>query len=98
MIVVNSVRTNSQGIQEINGFKVVRKVRWFAKDEDPLIGEAILSDASLTELQVLFHQSADNPMFDCYPISEHQMVYLQQHIEPEMNLTQFDYFLECDAI
>lgn len=94
---VNSTKVD-QGVQEINGYKIVRMIRWFEKTGDALVGEAILLNTPLSTLQALFHESGDNPMFDCYPIQDSQVDYLQQQTGIPIDLRTFDYFLECDAV
>jgi hypothetical protein len=50
---------------------------------------------SLSELQALFGESSNNPMYDCYPIGADQVGYLQSKLEHAIALDQYDYYLNC---
>ncbi|MER3475769.1 MAG: hypothetical protein C4287_03305, partial [Leptolyngbya sp. ERB_1_2] len=52
---------------------VVRVLRWYEKEGDRLVGEAVFHSLGLPELQMLFRESADNLMADCYPVSAAQV-------------------------
>lgn len=46
---------------------VARVLRWYEKNGDALIGERLLNNINLSELQRLFDEPQDNLMFECCP-------------------------------
>ena len=77
----------------------MRVLRWYEKNpRDRLVGQATLSDVGLPELQRLFDISVDDQMYDCYPVAQKHKEYLEQHVDTEINLSKYDYFIECDAV
>lgn len=77
---------------------VVRLVRWFEKEPGRnLIGEAILPDAPLSELQALFDVPPDNPMYDCWAVGPAQAAAIAAWAGASLELDRFDYFNEADA-
>jgi hypothetical protein len=77
--------------------KVIRVLRWYEKDGDALIGERMLNNINLSELQKLFGEPKDNLMFECYPITQLQARFLQRTLKQSFDLRSYAYFLECDA-
>lgn len=77
---------------------VDRVIRWYEKQGDRLVGEMKLGNVSLPELQALFNQSSDDPMHYCYPVLPSHISYLEQKLNRAIDLEQYDFFLECDAI
>ncbi|MBD1846692.1 hypothetical protein H6F89_25420 [Cyanobacteria bacterium FACHB-63] len=69
-----------------------------SKEDDRLLGEAVLGSIRLSDLQMLFQESADNLMVDCYPVSVAQVDRLQREIAEPIDLSAYDYYLECDAV
>lgn len=78
--------------------QVLRMLRWYEKEANQLIGELSLPNIELTELQELFQESPDNLMFECYAIGSRQAYYFQQKVKPKLNLDDYDYFIDCDAL
>jgi len=76
---------------------VVRVLRWYEKNGDRLIGEAVLDAPKLPKLQQLFEESANNLMVDSYPVSVAQVERLQYEIAEPIDLSAYDCYLECDA-
>jgi hypothetical protein len=80
-------------------YQIERVIRWFDKTGDDLVGEAVLADVDVINLQKLFNIASDNPMFDCYLIdSDDEFNYLKQFVDLDFQPDLYDYFLECDAI
>jgi hypothetical protein len=76
----------------------VRVLRWYEKEPgNELVGEAELLGVSLAELQKLFRVPAADQMYDCYPVDERHIEYLRQCVRSEINLSKYDYFVECNA-
>lgn len=77
---------------------VVRLLRWFEKDPgDRLVGEAVMLNAELEELQALFNVPSDNPMYDCWPVEPAQAPAISALAAVPVDLSQFDYYVEADA-
>ena len=83
-------------VPELNQ-KVIRVLRWYEKDGDALIGEKLLNNINLSELQRLFGEPKNNLMFECYPITQLQARFLQRRLKQSFDLSSYAYFLECDA-
>jgi len=77
---------------------MIRVLRWYEKNGDRLIGETVLNSLGLPELQRLFQESTDNLMVDSYPVSVAQVERLQHEISEVIDLSAYDYYVECDAI
>lgn len=73
-------------------------LRWYEKSGDQLVGEAVLKALKLPELQMLFQEPADNFMLDSYLVSVAQVEQLQSKIGEPIDLSAYDYYLECDAV
>lgn len=79
--------------------KVERVLRWFEKEEGNLVGEKILDNIKLEQLQQLFKISPDNPMYDCYPVeTSEQIEYFQKLLKFQLEPQSYEYFVECDAV
>ena len=85
-------------VEVVNGYKVERLLRWYEKEGNALIGESILKDISLVDLQKLLSEPANSPMFFSYELTPEQVKYFQQYLEQDFDPHAYDYFLECDAI
>ena len=76
---------------------VRRYITWFDPQAERLVGEADLQNFPLSELQQLFGEPADQPMYDCYPITPEKLPALQPHVEHTIRLDRYDYFVEAEA-
>lgn len=94
----NQINIPDAAIPDLNSSNVIRRIRWYEKSGDRLIGETTLNTISLTELQTWFGAPADDPLYDCYPVSMPQASHLQQKLEEQLDLDQYSYYLECDAV
>jgi len=78
---------------------VQRVVRWYAKYGSDFVGENVLNNVNLANLQKIFRVESNNPMYECYPIeSFEQKSYLQNKFNFNFNTEEYDYFMECDPI
>ncbi len=82
----------------INGYKVNRVIRWYEKNGDALIGDTLPKGFSLSELQHIFDEPTDCPMFFSYQLTEKQINCFQCKLKFDFDLEVYEYFLECDAI
>jgi hypothetical protein len=79
--------------------KVERVLRWFEKEGNNLVGEKVLDDVKLEQLQELFGIPPENPMYDCYPVeSFEQIEYFQKLLNCKLDPQSYEYFVECDAV
>lgn len=79
--------------------KVQRVLRWFEKEEGNLVGEKILDNIKLEQLQQLFKISPDNPMYDCYLVETYEQIeYFQKLLNFQLDRQSYEYFVECDAV
>ena len=77
--------------------KVLRVLRWYQKYGDALVGEKVLSNINLSELQRLLAEPKDNLMFECYPVAKVQARYLQRRLRQSFDFQSYAYFVECEA-
>ncbi len=78
---------------------VQRFVRWYEKSCCDFVGETVLNNIQISQLQKLFEIASDNPMYDCYLVSSPEQInYLQRILNCQFNIHDYEYFLECDAI
>jgi hypothetical protein len=82
----------------INGYKVNRVLRWYEKDGNALIGETVIREFSLTELQHILNEPNDSPMFFSYQLTDEQVDCFQHKLKQVFDLSTYEYFLECDAV
>jgi len=91
-----TVSFNDRGTPEP---KVERVLRWFEKEGNNLVGEQVLDDVKLEQLQELFGISSENPMYDCYRVeTSEQIEYFQKLLNFQLDIESYEYFVECDAV
>ena len=78
----------------MNSNQIERRLSWYEKHGDNLVGEYVLDKVSLSELQKLFKQQSEDLMLDCYPVLPSHVNYLQKSIRHKINLELYDYFIE----
>ncbi len=79
-------------------YQVERVLRWYEKQGDALVGEKVLSNIELSELQQLFDQPLDNLMYECYLVTDEQVNYLQERLNQTFDLQSYEYFVDCDVV
>ncbi len=72
-----------------------RFISYYQKDGEKLLGDVPLIKLDLAALRVLLQVADDDPLYDVYPIDEPLKNFLQRYTEHNINLGQYDYFLEC---
>ena len=77
--------------------RIRRYITWFDPHTERLVGEADLKGCPLSKLQELFGESADEPMYDCYPVTPDKLSALQPHIDHTIRLDRYEYFVEAEA-
>lgn len=76
--------------------KINRVLSWYEKSPgSAFVEQAKLEEISLCELQQLFNQPVENPMYECYPVQQQHVVVLSQYAGRKINLTEYEYFVEC---
>jgi hypothetical protein len=79
--------------------EVRRVLRAFHRDQpDDLAGEWPIEDLSLADLQQLFGVAPEDPMYGSFPVTEAQAGQLAQAAGTAVDLRQYDYFIEADAL
>lgn len=94
----DQLKVQPRSTSDQNTQSVIRVLRWYEKSDDRLVGEAELNSLSLPELQKLFQESVDNLMVDSYSVSVAQVDRLQSEIAGLIDLSAYDYYVECDAV
>ena len=77
---------------------VQRCVECFEKVGDDLIKEIPLSGISLKQLQEIFGEPAEEPMYGGYIIESRHAAMLEPYLPEKLDLESYDYFLSCYAI
>jgi len=66
---------------------------WYQADADDFVGEEDLS-LSTDEVKKLFYVENDDCCGGCHIVRASQRIYLQPMVDCEIDLNQFDYFVE----
>lgn len=78
--------------------KLERTLSFFSKLDEGLVGEYPLDGVSLDALRSLFGVDAGDPMYEIYPVGPAQMGRLRAMINQPIDLSKYDYFVECSEI
>jgi hypothetical protein len=75
---------------------VKRSITVFEKGDDDFIKDEFeLRDICLRELQDLFSVDDENPMYDCFEITDKEAGYFKEKYNIEFDLEKYIYYLEC---
>lgn len=74
---------------------LVRRLVWYSKITEFKEGECIMHGANLLDVQELWDLPEDDPMVECFDVSEVQASFLQEHVDTIINLNKYDYSLEA---
>lgn len=77
--------------------KVVWVLQAYQKEGDAFVEQWPLADIDTATLHDIFAQPLGDPMYDSYPVSEAQAKRLQRHTNHVIDLSAYDYFVECYA-
>jgi len=77
--------------------RVTRTLAYYSRQDERLVGELPLAGLGLADLQRLFHQPLDDPMYDVYPVGGEQAPTLENALGRRLDLDRYDYFVECHA-
>ncbi|MGG6267991.1 DUF7683 domain-containing protein [Leptolyngbya sp. AN03gr2] len=94
----DQIKAQVKSASNHNSHSIIRVLRWYEKNGDRLVDEAVLNALDLPELQELFQESADSLMVDSYPVSVAQVTRLQSGLAERIDLSAYDYYVECDAV
>ncbi len=78
--------------------EIVRVLRWYDKSEEHLVDECTLKGISVHELQIIFCEDEENPMYDCYSVETKQACEIKKYCDVEFNFSKYDYFVESYSI
>ena len=84
-----------------NIFKVRRYIAVYSEETEELIAEYDLASFDLVKFQTELNEpNSDNPMFDCYPIKEINVKFIESYINNkiEWDFNEKSYFVEAHAI
>ena len=96
---LSSSYSMSLGDHQTKETKIERVLRWFDKKGSNLVGEKVLDNVKLEQLQELFGISSENPMYDCYRVeTSEQIGFLEQFLNTEIEPQSYEYFVECDVV
>lgn len=76
-------------------WNVRRSIEFFEINSDRLAGEIPLGPTKLEELQRLFGQPDDDPMYDVYAITSKEAEYFERHHSITFEFLRYEYFLAC---
>ena len=75
---------------------VRRYISYFSKVDEAHAGDLTLPEIELSAIQVLFKEKKENPMYDCYPITENEAGFFRNLAEISFDFEKYDYFLEAE--
>jgi hypothetical protein len=79
--------------------EVRRFLRAFEREPgDDLIEEWPLDELSLSDLQALFGVGDDDPMYDSFRVTEEHAEPLRRVTSADIDLRQYEYFVEADTV
>jgi hypothetical protein len=76
----------------------VRVLRGFDRATDRVVREVALVHVTEEELHVWFDVPPDNPMVDCWPVTEAQRRKLEERVRVDLDPVHLQWFLEADAV
>ena len=74
---------------------IERVLLQFEKGGKELLGEYRLQGITLEELQALFGESSEDPMYDSYDVTESQVERLEKATGVSIDLHSYDYFIQA---
>lgn len=72
---------------------LVRVVEYFSNETDELIGEFALPHVELAELQRIWNAPSEEPMVECFSISEEQAQFFRELLGIDFDFAKYSYFL-----
>jgi hypothetical protein len=77
--------------------RLVRMLSVYEKDgEERILKQYELANIDLAELQRLFSEPEDEPMYDSYIVqTKAQAEFLNQFIDATIDVNRYDFFVEC---
>jgi len=79
-------------------YRIERTLDYFEKGDDELAGQLPLEGVELGFLQDLFGIPNDDPMYEVFPIGPDQAEALRPFISGDLDLSRFDYYLDCAGV
>lgn len=74
-----------------------RVIRYFNKKTETLVGEAVLPEIPIDQLQAVFNVNRSDPMCDSFAIVVSNVAILKEYTNLRFDFHNYDYFLEYDA-
>lgn len=69
----------------------------YSKLNEEYVEEVDASSIELLSLQAIFSTPESDPMYECFPIDNHQAELLGQQVDVNLNFEQYNYFLEYNT-
>ena len=82
-------------------YKVKRHIAVFSEETEEWVKDYDLSRFNLTEFQKAYSIiDINNPMFDCYPITESNKGFIETYIDCKLkwNFKKYSYFFEATSL
>ena len=77
---------------------IKRVITCFDNKTEKLIKEFDISTIPLKKLQEICDVECNNPMYDCYQITEDKKDYFENYLKAELDLIQNAYYIEAYKI
>ena len=72
---------------------LVRVVEYYSNQTDEMVGQFALPQVELAELQRLWDAPPNEPMVDCFSITEDQALFFREVASIEFDFARYSYFL-----
>ncbi len=99
------VRRKAKALYEMNmidkHFGVKRYLAGYSEETEWLLARYDLKSFELSAFQKEFgEENPENPMFDCYEVTESNIRFLERHLaeNPEWNFNERSYFVEAHGV
>lgn len=78
--------------------RVIRKLYWFRRDTDEMVGSEPLRGVNLRDLRRIFDNPADDPKLHLsYEVTDRQRDFLQRHVAHHIRTDRYAYFVESET-
>ena len=97
---VNSIDQGKQILELVSDNKstnqLCRFLRFFCKSTHEFVGEIKMLEVNSKYLRRIFKLNKDDQMLLSYPVTKSQQKYIENISGQNLDLEQYEYFMECD--